>query len=83
MADNVSNTISLIDYTTFIVVKEFKGPGGPDCMEVSADQKSLYISSRWIGRMSIVDIESGKLIRQVKVGRSPHGIWTLEHAKRI
>ena len=83
VSNRVSNTISLIDYTTFKVVKEFKGPGGPDCMEVSADQKSLYISSRWIGRMSIVDIESGKLIRQVKVGRSPHGIWTLEHAKRI
>jgi len=83
VSNRVSNTISLIDYTTFKVVKEIKAPGGPDCMEVSADQKSLFISSRWIGRMSVVDIESGKLIRQIKVGKSPHGIWTLEHAKRI
>lgn len=83
VSNRVSNTISLIDYTTFKVIKEIKAPGGPDCMEVSADQKSLFISSRWIGRMSIVDIDSGKLIRQVKVGKSPHGIWTLDHAKRI
>ena len=83
VSNRVSNTISLIDYTTFKVIKEFKGPGGPDCMEVSADQKLLYISSRWIGRMSVVDIETGKLLKQVKVGRSPHGIWTLEHAQRI
>ena len=52
-------------------------------MEVSADQKKLFISSRWIGKMSVVDIETGKLLKQVKVGKSPHGIWTLEHAKRI
>jgi len=83
VSNRVSNTISLIDYTTFKVVKEIKAPGGPDCMEVSADQKTLFISSRWIGRMSVVDIESGKLIRQIKVGKSPHGIWTLEHAARI
>jgi YVTN family beta-propeller protein len=83
VSNRVSNTISLIDYTTFKVVKEFSAPGGPDCMEVSADQKRIYISSRWIGRMSVVDIASGKLIQQVKVGKSPHGIWTLEHAKRI
>jgi len=83
VSNRVSNTISLIDYTTFKVVKELNAPGGPDCMEVSADQKRIFISSRWIGRMSVVDIESGKLIQQVKVGKSPHGIWTLEHAKRI
>lgn len=83
VSNRVSNTISLIDYTTFKVVKEFNAPGGPDCMEVSADQKKLFISSRWIGKMSVVDIETGKLLKQVKVGKSPHGIWTLEHAKRI
>jgi YVTN family beta-propeller protein len=83
VSNRVSNTISLIDYTTFKVVKDYKAPGGPDCMEVSSDQKKLFISSRWIARMSVVDIESGKLIKQVKVGKSPHGIWTLDHAKRI
>jgi YVTN family beta-propeller protein len=83
VSNRVSNTISLIDYTSLKVVKEFKAPGGPDCMEVSADQKKLYISSRWIGKMSVIDIESGKLIAQVKVGKSPHGVWTLAHANRV
>jgi len=64
------------------VVGEFKAPGGPDCMEVTADGKLLLVSSRWIKKVSVIDIASGALVRQIKVGKSPHGIWTLAHAKR-
>jgi DNA-binding beta-propeller fold protein YncE len=80
VSNRVANTISQIDYTTFKVVRTLPGPGGPDCMEVSADRKKLFISSRWIGRMTIVDLETGKIEKQVKVGKSPHGIFTLDRA---
>jgi hypothetical protein len=33
-------------------------------------------------RLSVVDLVSGRMVRQVKVGRSPHGVWTLDHAPR-
>ena len=80
VSNRVANTISQIDYTNFKVVRTLPGPGGPDCMEVTADQKHLLVSSRWIGRMSIVDLASGQVVRQVKVGKSPHGIFTLDRA---
>jgi DNA-binding beta-propeller fold protein YncE len=80
VSNRVANTISQIDYATFKVVRTLPGPGGPDCMEVSADRKKLFISSRWIGRMTIVDLETGKIEKQVKVGKSPHGIFTLDRA---
>ena len=48
----------------------------------SADGKLLLVSSRWIKKVSVIDIATGQLVRQVKVGKSPHGIWTLDHAKR-
>jgi len=83
VSNRVANTVSEIDLNTLTVTNTFKAPGGPDCMEVSSDQKTLYISSRWIKKMSIVDMSTGKLIKQVSVGRSPHGIWTLDHAKRF
>ena len=51
-------------------------------MEVTADGKLLLVSSRWIKKVSVIDIASGALVRQIKVGKSPHGIWTLAHAKR-
>jgi len=83
VSNRVANTIHKIDLTTFQSVAEFKAPGGPDCMEVTADGKLLLVSSRWIKKMSVIDLATGKLVRQVKVGKSPHGIWTLDHAKRF
>ena len=56
-------------------------PGGPDCMDVSTDGKTLYVTSRWAKKLSVVDLVGNKLVRQVNVGRSPHGVWTLAHAK--
>jgi YVTN family beta-propeller protein len=83
LGNRVANTIHKIDYTTLESVAQFPAPGGPDCMEVSADGKLLFVSSRWIKKVSVIDIDSGKLVRQIPVGKSPHGIWTLDHAKRF
>ncbi len=83
VSNRVANTIHKIDLSALQAVAEFKAPGGPDCMEVTADGKLLLVSSRWIKKMSVIDLATGKLVRQVKVGKSPHGIWTLDHAKRF
>ena len=83
VSNRVANTVHKIDYTTLESVASYRAPGGPDCMEVSADGRWLYVSSRWIKRMSVIDLQTGQLVRQVPVGKSPHGIWTLEHAKRF
>jgi len=83
VSNRVANTVHKIDYTTLQSVAVYQAPGGPDCMEVTADGKLLLVSSRWIKKMSVIDLETGKLVRQVRVGKSPHGIWTLDHAKRF
>lgn len=82
VSNRVANTISMIDIQSMSVVAQLPGPGGPDCMEVSADGKTLLVSSRWARQLSVIDIDSRKLVRQVPVGRSPHGVWTLDHAPR-
>ena len=81
ISNRVANTISRIDIQTLKVTDEYPVPGGPDCMDVSADGKTLYVTSRWAKKLSIVDLASHKVIRQINVGRSPHGVWTLDHAK--
>jgi YVTN family beta-propeller protein len=83
VGNRVANTVNKIDYVNLESVQQFAAPGGPDCMEVTADGKLLLVSSRWIKKMSVIDTTTGQLIRQVKVGKSPHGIWTLDHAKRF
>lgn len=82
VSNRVANTVSLIDTQSMSVVAQLPGPGGPDCMDLLNDGKTLLLSSRWARKLTYVDIESGKVIRQVPVGRSPHGVYTLDHAPR-
>ncbi|WP_232081328.1 MULTISPECIES: beta-propeller fold lactonase family protein [unclassified Variovorax] len=82
VSNRVANSISRIDLQTLQVVDTYPVPGGPDCMDVSADGKTLYVTSRWARKLSVLDLAAHKVVRQVPVGRSPHGVWTLDHAKR-
>lgn len=83
VSNRVANTISLIDTATLSVTRQLPGPGGPDCMEMLADGRTLLLSSRWARKLSVIDVEQAQVLRQVPVGRSPHGVWTLDHAPRI
>ena len=82
VSNRVANTISMIDLATFTVAAELPAPGGPDCMEVTKDGATLLLSSRWAQKLTVIDIDKRKVVQQVKVGRSPHGVWTLDHAAR-
>jgi DNA-binding beta-propeller fold protein YncE len=83
VSNRVANTISLIDMQALAVVAEYPAPGGPDCMELLADGRTLLVSSRWARKLTFIDTEAKKVVRQVDVGRSPHGVWTLDHAPRL
>ena len=82
VSNRVANTISKIDLASLQVIAEYPAPGGPDCVEVLAGGKLLLTSSRWAKKLTVVDTESKKVVRQIPVGKSPHGVWTLEHAPR-
>ena len=82
VSNRVANTISLLDTQAMAVVAQLPGPGGPDCMELMADGNTLLVSSRWARKVTWVDVAERKVIRQVTVGRSPHGVYTLDHAPR-
>jgi DNA-binding beta-propeller fold protein YncE len=82
VSNRVANSISKIDLNTLQVIESYAVPGGPDCMDVSADGRFLLTTSRWAKKLSVVDLQSKKLVRQVPVGKSPHGVWTLDHAPR-
>lgn len=82
VSNRVANTISRLDMQTLEVVDTYPAPGGPDCMELSADRKTLMATSRWARKLSFIDVASKTVVRQIKVGRSPHGVWTLDHVAR-
>ena len=47
-----------------------------------ASSAALLLSSRWARKLTYIDIEKREVVRQINVGRSPHGVWTLDHAPR-
>ena len=83
VSNRVANTISRIDHTTLTVVDELPGPGGPDDMELLANRQTLLVASRWARKLSFIDLASRKVVAQINVGKSPHGVWTLDHAPRL
>jgi YVTN family beta-propeller protein len=80
LSNRVANTISKIDLAALKVVATYLGDSGPDCMEAVGGR--LLVTSRWAKKLTVIDLASGKIERQVPVGTSPHGVWTLDHAAR-
>lgn len=83
VSNRVANTVSKVDTHSLTVVESYPAPGGPDCMEMMADGKTLLVTSRWARTLTVIDTRQKKVVRQVPVGRSPHGVWTLGHARRV
>ena len=83
VSNRVANTISLIDTQTLAVLEQYPAPGGPDCMEMLSDGRTLLVTSRWAKQLTFIDLPGKRVVRQIDVGRSPHGVWTLDHAPRL
>lgn len=76
LSNRVSGTISIIDQQTLTNVGDITGlPAGPDDMELTADGKTLWVSFRWARSVGLIDVASRKLVKTIRVGRSPHGIY--------
>jgi YVTN family beta-propeller protein len=82
VSNRAANTISKIDLATLTVVDQFPAPAGPDDMELLTDGRTLLVTSRWAGKLTMIDTQTRKVVKQLKVGKSPHGVWTLDHKPR-
>ena len=82
VSNRVANTISKIDYQSMAVVDNYVAPSGPDDMDLSPDGRFIYVASRWAKKLTVIDTTTRQVVQQVKVGKSPHGVWTLDHAPR-
>ena len=71
--NRVDGTTIALDARTLSVVRTYKVPGGPDCIDFAPDGK-LWITQRFIQKVAILDPVTGT-VRSVPVGRSPHGIF--------
>jgi YVTN family beta-propeller protein len=82
VSNRAANTISKLDLRDWRIVDQYPAPGGPDDMDVLSDGRTLLVTSRWARKLSVIDMAQRKVVQQVRVGRSPHGVWTLDHVDR-
>jgi YVTN family beta-propeller protein len=80
VSNRVDNSVSVIDMVTLEKKYDIKVPNGPDCMDVSADGKLLWVTQRWSKSVAVVDIAARKVIDTIPVGKSPHGIFLTDSA---
>ena len=68
-------SISVVDFATRAVVKNWPIPGGgsPDMGNVSADGKQLWLSGRYDNVVYDIDTTTGA-DREIAVGKEPHGL---------
>lgn len=82
VSNRVGGSVSKIDLQSLEVLESYAAPGGPDCIEVLAGGRFIMVTSRWARKLTVIDTQTRKVMRQVNVGKSPHGVWTLDHAPR-
>jgi DNA-binding beta-propeller fold protein YncE len=75
VSNRVANSISIVDLARLRTIETFPCPGGPDDMQLSADGSELWVTSRWIRKVTVIDMRTKTIKGQIRVGRSPHGIF--------
>lgn len=71
----VDSRIAEVDAETYEVRRVFDVPGGPDCLAFDPEGR-IFATLRWTGRMLAFDPRTGENA-QVRVGRSPHGLFVM------
>ena len=81
VSNRVAATISKIDMETLENVGTIQGlPAGPDCMDITPDQKELWVTFRFSKKVGIINLSTNVLEKTIKVGNSPHGVFFTPNA---
>jgi len=69
-------SVSVLRFRDNALVAKWQIPGGgsPDMGGISADGKQFWVSGRYNNVVYVFDIEHGKFLRSIKVGKEPHGL---------
>ena len=74
----VDGATTALDPKTLNIVRSYKMPSGPDCIDFAPDGK-LWITRRFAERVAVLDPVTGEY-ENIAVGRSPHGIFLSPNA---
>jgi YVTN family beta-propeller protein len=74
VTNRVASTITALEAERLVPLRTFRAPGAPDCLDFSADGRQVWFTQRVANRVGVLDLETGAVLANIPVGRSPHGI---------
>ncbi|MGH9643124.1 MAG: putative Ig domain-containing protein, partial [Terriglobales bacterium] len=74
VADNGSNTVSLVNIPTGQVLSNIPVGSGPWGTAISPDQTHVYVSNNQSNNVSVIDTASGSVVATIPVQSSPFGL---------
>jgi YVTN family beta-propeller protein len=71
-----AGTVSVVSFARQRVIATWRLPGGgsPDMGGVSADGRVLWLAGRYHAEVYAISTRTGRLLRRIPVGQSPHGL---------
>jgi YVTN family beta-propeller protein len=72
--DPQADGIAVIDTATLRPLAVLRGVSDPERVEVSHDDRTLYVSEEDAARLAVLDVARGALAATVAVGREPEGV---------
>jgi YVTN family beta-propeller protein len=74
VTNRAGGAITVIDFATRRIVAVWHIAGTPDMGNVSPDGSTLWVSSRYTSSVLVISTRTGRLIKSVPAGTSPHGL---------
>jgi YVTN family beta-propeller protein len=72
--DPKADGVVIVDTAGQRVSRVLKGVTDPERVELSRDERSLYVTDEDAARLSVIDIARGKLVAKIPVGHEPEGV---------
>jgi YVTN family beta-propeller protein len=72
--DRQADGIVIIDTVALRVARLLKGVTDPERIELSRDERTLFVTDEDTARVSVIDIARGKAIASIPVGHEPEGV---------
>ncbi|HEX4389161.1 MAG TPA: beta-propeller fold lactonase family protein [Steroidobacteraceae bacterium] len=72
--DPAADGVAVVDTATLKQTRLIKGVSDPERVEISPDGKTLYVTDEDSARVTVLDVERGKVLANIAVGREPEGV---------
>lgn len=74
-ADKTKDGIAMIDLAAgHKLVRVLPGGSDPEQFDIAPDGKRIYVSNEDVGKISVVEVETGRIVKEIEVGEEPEGV---------